>query len=183
MDLDTAIDKYYNCIYSYVYGKTGKNKSYTDECCNTVFYLFSLKQNKIADAAVYPWLIKCAANKAYEYLRKIEKDNRIVYLDEASPVFSDDTELSDRMVSDTDIEEAKERLLCLLSPEERQMYEDYYINKLTYEEIAQKLGIYRSTASKRLRIIKQRLENEAKKIFTAAGTFTVLQIISSLFER
>lgn len=54
MTVDTAMNKYYNSVYAYIYGRTGKDKYFADECSNTVFILFSDKGQELDDPAVYP---------------------------------------------------------------------------------------------------------------------------------
>lgn len=160
MTLDIAMQKYYNIIRSYVIGKTGKT-DFADECCNAVFFLFSLKEDKIVDEAVSTWLFKTTRNKLKEYYRKKAKDSIITNLDDVTDMLSDGSpDLSDIIVSDEDIDEAKEKLLSLLSPKERQLYEDYFINKMMFIEIAEKLGIDRNTASARVKRIRAKLEAE-----------------------
>ena len=183
MTLDTAINRYYNSIYTLIYGKTGKDKLYADECCNYIFFLFSIKADKLKDEIVYPWLLKTADNKLKEYFRQKEKDKCVISLEEVPFVLVDKTELVDRIITDRDIEAAKQKLLSLLSEEERQMYEDYFVHKLTYAEIANKLGIDRNTAAKRLHTIRKKLEEEASKVLGIAGSVTVLRIITALFDR
>lgn len=183
MTLEVAIDKYYQRVYSYIYGKTGKNKCYADECTNSVFFIFSNKGQTLDDNAVYPWLMKTASNKLKEYYRKQEKENIVTYLDDISTIPSDDADLSDKIYTDEDIEAAKEKLLSLLSDKEREMYECYFVKKMTYVEVAKKFGIDRNTASKRLHIIKKRLEDEARKMFAVGGAITVFRIIAALFNR
>lgn len=165
MTLDTAMQKYYNSVYSFVYGKTDKDTHYTEECCNTVFFLFSLNAKLIDDSAVYSWLIKTANNKIKEYLRKIEKEKRVIQFNDSLALSLYTSELTDLIVSESDIETVKEKLLSLLSEEDRQMYDDYFLNKLTYVEIAAKMGIDRNTVSKRVRMIRNILEEEVSKIF------------------
>lgn len=183
MTLDTAMDKYYNSIHAYIYGKTGKNQSFADECSNSVFFIFSNKGQTLDDNAVYPWLMKTASNKLKEYYRKQKKENMVTYLEDITVIPSDDTDLSDQMITDADIEEAKEKFISLLSPKDREMYECYFVKKMTYVEVAKKFGIDRNTASKRLHIIKKRLEDEARKIFAVGGAITVFRIIAVLFNR
>ena len=135
------------------------------------------------DNAVYPWLMKIASNKLKEYYRKLKKENMVTYLEDITVIPSDDTDLSDQMITDADIEEAKEKLLSLLSPEDREMYECYFMQRMTYADVAKKFGIDRNTASKRLHIIRNRLENEARKMFAVGGAVTVLRVMAALFER
>ena len=63
------------------------------------------------------------------------------------------------------------------------MYECYFMQKMTYIEVAKKFGIDRNTASKRLHKIRVMLENEVYKMFAAAGTTVILRIIAELFDR
>lgn len=183
MTIDTAIEKYYNYVYDLLFGKTAKDKCYTEECCNYIFFLLSLRLDKLKDEMVYPWLLKTAKNKLKEYFRKRKKESYVIYLEDITYEPADTTELADRMIKDEDIEAAVQKLLSLLTKEERQMYEDYFVHKLTYVEIAEKFGIDRNTASKRLHKIRRKLEEEAYKIFSIAGTFTILRILTVLFDR
>ena len=183
MTVDEAVEKYYNSVFSYIYGRSDKDKNFSDECCNTVFFLFSLKEKKIEDGIVYPWLIRTANNKLKEYRRIKEKDSVVLYLEDLPYTPADHRELSDVMIGEEEIEEAAKRLIAALSPEDRQMYEDYFIHKLSFIEIAERLGIDRNTASKRVQKLKKKLEEDAGRMFGIGGAYTVLRIIAFLFDR
>ena len=183
MTVDIAMNKYYDMVHAYIYGRTGMDKYFADECSNTVFIIFSEKGRKLDNPAVYPWLIRTASNKIKEYFRKKEKESYIMYMEDITTIPSYDADLSDKIYTDEDIDEAKERLLSLLSSVEREMYECYFMQKMTYIEVAKKFGIDRNTASKRLHKIRVMLENEVYKMFAAAGTTVILRIIAELFDR
>lgn len=183
MTLETAMDKYYNAVHAYIYGKTGKNQDFADECSNSVFFLFSLKAQDIPDPAVYSWLMKTASNKTKEYFRKKSKENIITYLEDIPYEPSDNTDMCNMLITDADIEAAAEKVVSLLSDTEREMYDCYFNQKMTYIEVAQKFGIDRNTASKRLHAISKKLEDEVRKMFMIGGAVTVMRIISVLFNR
>ena len=183
MTLDVAMDKYYNSLYTYIYGRCGKDKYFADECCNTVFMLFSEKGCKLEDRVVYPWLMRTATNKTKEYFRKKKKENSILYLDDITTIQSYDADLSDKIYTDEDIEIAKQKLLSLLSPKERELYECYFIQKMSYISIAKKFGIDRNTASKRLHAIEKMLRGEVNKMFAATGSAVIIRILAELFDR
>ncbi len=183
MTLDAAIEKYYNIIHRYIYGKTAKDQDFADECTNNVFFLFSLKAEEIADPAVYPWLVKTATNKTKEYFRKKSKESIVTYIDDMPYEPSDNTDICDMLITDADIAVAKDKVLSLLSKTERELYDCYFNQKMTYIEIANKYGIDRNTASKRLHVISKKLEDEARKMFMIGGTATVMRIIAALFDR
>lgn len=183
MTFDTAMGRYYELVHSYIYGRSGMDRVYADECCNYVFFLYSIKGEKLKEDIVYPWLIKTAENKLKEYFRQKKKDSVVLSLEEIPFVPSDKTELSDRMITDEDIEEAKNVLLSRLSEDERRIYESYFVHKMTFVEMADHLGIDRNTASKRVHNIRKKLEEEASKMFMIGGAYTVLRIVSALFDR
>lgn len=183
MTVAEAIDKYYNSIHAYIYGRTGKDKDFADECSNNIFFLFSVNADNIVEPAVYSWLIKTASNKTKEYFRKKSKENIVTYLEDMTYEPSDNTDMYDMLITDADIEAAKEKVLSLLSDTERELYDCYFDQKMTYVEVAKKFGIDRNTASKRLHIIKKRLEDEARKMFAVGGAITVFRIIAALFNR
>lgn len=181
MTLDEAIDNYYKIIYSYVYGSSGKNETFTEECCNDIFFLYWLKaENKIDDRAVFAWLLKTADYKLNNYIRKKKRERMTLPVEAVDEFNGNQAELVDLIISDEDILAAKEKLLSLLSGEERQMYEDYFVHKMSYEQIAAKLGINRATASKRLKHITKKLTDEANKIFGITGAAVILQTLSAL---
>ena len=183
MTFDTAVSKYYDKIHAFLYGGSGKDSYYADECCNSVFLSFSEKGTKIEDSAVYSWLFRTASNKLMEHYRKKSKERNFICVEDISCYPSEDADLCDQMITDKDIEEAKEKILSLLSPAERKLYECYFKQNMTYIEIAAKFGIDRNTASKRINIIRKKLEEEVRKMFTVCGAATVLRIMAALFDR
>ena len=184
MTLDEAINKYYKPIYSLVYGRSGKDKQFADECSNEIFFLFWLKaEKKIDDIAVYPWLLKTANYKLTEYFRQKKKDSVVISIEDISHTHADGTELVDLIIRDKNILAAAQKLLSLLSDDERQMYEDYFTNNMSYVQIASKMGIHRDTVSKRINIITKKLTDEANKVFGITGTAVVLQALYTLIDR
>lgn len=179
MNVDEAMSKYYKKLHAYIYGRT-KDRYFADECSNTVFMIFSEKGRKLEDSAVYPWLIRTAGNKIKEYFRKKEKESNIMYLEDITTIPSYDADLSDKIYTDEDIEMAKEKLLSLLSPTEREMYECYFMQKMTYIEVAKKFGIDRNTASKRLHTIEKVLCREASKML---GSAIIIRVLAELFDK
>lgn len=184
MDIKSIIEKYYSKIYNICLYRTGYNKAAAENCTNEVFILLVVKWENVSKRDVYRWLLKTTDYKLKEYFRQKKKDTVIISFENSEQELSSPTELNDEIISDEEIEKYKERILSELSDQEKALYRDYFEDKLSYKQIADKLGIKYSTAASRVSKLKSKLENEVHKILCLSGTGMIaLRVFIALMER
>lgn len=176
------INKHYKAIYRLCLRRTDYNSFQAEECTQAVFETLLMNWDEVQNKNIEKWLFKTADNKLKEYYRKRAKDNSIIPLEDAESETADRSELCDKVISDEDIELYKTKILQSLSESERELYRDYFERKMSYGEIAEKLGIKYTTAQMRVRKLKSALTDKVNETFCLAiGSGVALKVLVSLF--
>ena len=132
---------------------------------------------------IYRWLLKTTDNKLKEYYRQKQKDDKILPLDIVVNKDDGSVPLWDEIISDEEIEFHKERILNTLNETQRELYRDYFENKLTYGEIAEKLGIKYTTAQMRVEKLKKILTSKVNESFClGVGSMVALKLLIALLN-
>ncbi len=181
MTIEQAVENYKKKIYTMIYYSVGCDENTAEDYTEDVFCAMIMSWNRIEEGRLYNWLLSTVNNKLKEHYRFIKKYNRTVSLEGLDWFLCDDMDMTDRIVSDEDIAVKKAKLLANLSVEERMLYEDYFVNKMSYDEIAEKLGIKYNAVSARMVKLRRKLESEVYKSFGTYGAVTVLRLIIELF--
>ena len=178
-----ALKKYYNKIYRICLYKTEYNEFQAQNCTQAIFEALIMKWDKIKPECIYSWLLKTTDNKLKEYARQKKKEDKILPLEAAEKELVDSRELYNLMISDDIIEYHKERILTTLSENERELYRDYFENKLSYSEIAEKLGLNYNTAQRRILKLKKTLASKAHDLFCLGmGSTLALKLLIALWD-
>ena len=182
MTIEQAVEHYKKKIYTMIYYSVGCDENTAEDYTEDVFCAMIASWNRIEEDRLYGWLLSTVNNKLKEHYRLMKK-YRTVPLDVLDKFLCDNTDMTDRIFSDQDIAEKKAQLLAALSTEERMLYEDHFSNKMTYYEIADKLGIKYNAVSARMVKLREKLETEVYKTFGSCGAVTVLRLIIELFYK
>ena len=153
LDLNDIIDDYYESIWSYSLFLSGHNPDAAEEITQEVFLCLIEKWHVIKKENVGGWLFGVARRKFYEYIKAEKKENK----NEAS-IFDDEYFCPDESV----IDEAKKKILDSLSDDERNMFNQYFEKKMTYNEIMKELGITYYSAKMRVFRLRKKIINAVK---------------------
>ena len=169
LDLNDIIDDYYDSIWSYSLFLSGHNPDAAEEITQEVFLCLIEKWHVIKKENVGGWLFGVARRKFYEYIKaeKKEKKHLLYYDDPDSPFFSDKNEAAifdDEYFcpDESVIDEAKKKILDSLSDDERNMFNQYFEKKMTYNEIMKELGITYYSAKMRVFRLRKKIINAVK---------------------
>lgn len=138
-----------------------------------VFLTYLKKKDKVEDEKINSWLYGVAWRKIIERKKeKLVESKHFVYDEEPEKV-------ADGINSFTDIEEEhhysddeililKEEILKKLSPEELELFYDFYEKGIKCKEIAKKLGISTEATSARIYRVRKKIDKMVKKTFIIA---------------
>lgn len=157
--LQECYEQYRIKLFNYCLSRLNGSREAADDCVQEVFIVF---YNKLLDGEFFEnpraFLYRTADNFVKRQKKKEASELRHnIPLDEAERIGVTDEEYAARLES-IDYEECAKRLLLLLIDEEKQIYDMRYIQNISVEKIAEKLGISRPAASMRL----MRLRNKIK---------------------
>lgn len=140
--VDEIIMQYYESIFKYCYVRL-KNENDASDCTQEVFAVFCKKAGKLRlNENIRAWLYRTADNVIKSFRRK---NKAYISLDDIS-------EIPDK----TDFEAAAP-LEDIISEDEYRLLKAYYIDKVGIELIAEKLGISKDAAFKRIYRLKARI--------------------------
>ena len=156
--LQECYDQYRIRLFNYCLSRLDGSREAADDCVQETFVVF---YNKLLDGEEFEnpraFLYRPADNFIKRQKQKDAAElKRNIPLDDAADIGVADEYLS--RLDLIDYEEIAQRLLLLLTYEEKEIYSLRYVMKNGVEEIAEKLGITRPAASMRL----MRLRNKIK---------------------
>ena len=156
--LQECYDQYRIRLFNYCLSRLDGSREAADDCVQETFVVF---YNKLLDGEEFEnpraFLYRTADNFIKRQKQKDAAElKRNIPLDDAADIGVADEYLS--RLDLIDYEEIAQRLLLLLTYEEKEIYSLRYVMKNGVEEIAEKLGITRPAASMRL----MRLRNKIK---------------------
>ncbi len=164
------IKEHYHIIYSFCFSQL-KSEADAKDVTQDVFFLMMEKSEKLNDNNLRAWLFEVASKKIKVKFRELAKYSGCIYFDDDTCevpdcvtdvyFFEKEEELDDEKIL-----EMKEDILSRLTPDEQEIYNDFYVKKMQYSEIAQKLGISEKAANVRSFRLKQKIKKMVKAIFS-----------------
>lgn len=181
MSLIEIIKRYYTNIYNLCLFKLSYDKADAENCTQEIFIVLINKWEKVQNKNIYPWLLKTTHYTIKNYQRKKKTYDKVVSLQDCIELPSDDGEVIDLVISDGEIEEYKQRILAELSSDERELYKAYFEDKLSYAQIAEKMGLKYATVQARTIKLKNKLTESVKDTFCITGASLIaLRVIIAL---
>lgn len=173
-------EKYYKDIYSYCMSYLCCDDDGASDVTQEVFLLFQQKCDTLENVNIKSWLYRTAKNKIHEHYRKLEQSKKFVDLDESALIVSEDElfALLDEFfeVDDEEIEKYKSAVLKTLSENERLLYNNIFIEKKKYKDIAEEMNISEKAVNLRALRLRNKIKRTVNLMFTSFG-----QIIICLF--
>jgi RNA polymerase sigma-70 factor (ECF subfamily) len=160
---DTA-NQNYNSIYKYCYFHLFYNKELAEECTQEVFTTLYVSLNKLTNYDnLRAWLYRTADNYVFRYVKKvsIESKHQISYDSEDSFDIIDTTQEFETILDkEINEEEFVIKIFDSFSVSENQIYQLYFREKKSLNQISSILNISETTVTTRI----YRLKNKVKKI-------------------
>ncbi|MBN2083127.1 sigma-70 family RNA polymerase sigma factor [bacterium] len=162
------VNRYRRLAWAAVDSVAGDDAATADLVQETFIRVYEKLNTFRGDSRFSSWLYRLARNIAVSHLRKVNRRPRLDSLD-AQPAGQPDyhSRLPDSRRPDQDyIEDARQRdlarILSELPADYRAVIDLYYTGELSYQEIAEILGLPINTVKTRLRRARQRIVESAR---------------------
>ena len=158
--LQECYNEYRVRLFNYCLSRLDGSREAADDCVQEAFIVL---YNKLLNGEEFEnpraFLYRTADNFVKRQKKKAASElRRQVPLETAADIGVSDTEYFEKLES-LDYEEYAKTLLNLLNDEEKQLYDLRYIQKISVENIAEKLGLTRSAASMRLTRLRNKIKD------------------------
>lgn len=167
--LKEICDNHYNDVYRYCYSRVHDVHDAKD-ITQEVFKLFLEKAPKLEDKNIKAWLYDVAMLKIKESYKVQKPTPKFVSLDDNKSIHSIEVEtsyaLDDDVIlnnwNDEDIFDEKEKILSRLTTEEKMLYDEIFVHKKKYKEIAEEKRMTTKAVNVRAFRLKQKLREFIK---------------------
>lgn len=151
---NVLVERYYGMIFAVGFARL-RSREAAQDLAQEVFLRAYLCLDQLADPAYYPgWITSMARNLAVDWLRRGSLGSRIatmVPLNESHHEIADERGGGTREQMETgQAEKALHEALSKLGQEQREIVLMHFMENLTQEEIAERLGVHRSSISRAL---------------------------------
>ena len=164
LDIREIIEKYYDTVKSTALYVT-RSEDIASDITQDVFTTLVEKWDHINRKYTGAWILGVTRNKLFEYFRQNNKNSAVIPLEDTA--ITDDNALSSYdsyfELSDEQLNSLKEKVLSVLSENERRIYEAYFVEKHTYDEICALYSMSYSAATSRIKRIRRKLERSIKE--------------------
>ncbi len=164
--LNKISEKYYDEIFRFCVRRI-QNQDEAYDITQDVFLALITSYSNINPENVRKWLYETAKNKIADYFRKKKKER-----DHKTDLQNSGTEESDEpsyslydAMSGVQIEQLRQKILSELSEEELELYKDFFIRDLNYDELAAKYNVKKDAMYKRISRLKRIMEGIKEKYF------------------
>ncbi len=146
---DRLVRRYEKPVYNMAYRMTGNRQDALDLMQEAFLAVYRHLPSYRSEGAFGGWLLRIVSNRGVDFIRR----NRQNPLRGAAEVDEEQVCGNSRVDADAEQSQLQKTLwqqMQRLSPEQRQMVELKFFQHLTFEEIAERIGIPENTAKTRL---------------------------------
>ena len=161
LSLEQVIEKYYPVIYENNYYLLFKSKVNAQDVTQNVFTLLVEKWDELEKTHIRAWLFSVARLKLYEFYRSNKRiSDHVVSLELLKDELPISNEIHDTYnIDDKTLEKIKEEVLDMLTDDERRLYEDYFVNGVSYDKLMKLYSISYSAVTTRVSRLKEKLNH------------------------
>lgn len=163
-EIESAVQQYYDDIYRFCFSRM-INKNDIEDVVQNVFVVLQEKSDDLTSENLRAWLFSVAQRKLLEEQREEIRRSRFVTYDveliAKDPLLT--YEIVEEHISENDVCALKARILQMLTPEERDLFEQIYEKHVNRKEVAKKLSITENALNVRV----HRLKNHIKSLTNA----------------
>ena len=162
LGLEGVIIKYYDAVRANALHVTRSEHTAAD-ITQSVFTLLVERWDGLEHDRIGAWIFACERRKLLEFFRSARRESAVLSLDENG---IEDGALSGVdsyfEITDDELDAVKERVLSVLSADERVLYEAYFTEGRSYEDICALYSLSYSAATSRVKRIRRKLEESIK---------------------
>ncbi|MBO4384830.1 MAG: sigma-70 family RNA polymerase sigma factor [Clostridia bacterium] len=154
-------EKHFETIFEYCLPKLGFDKDAAADCAHAVFDEAGKKYEKLRDHPnLLGWLMVTAKHKLHKAWRKNTRDTaKLIPIELAAAIPDPGDPFGAVELTDADIARITEAVLSGLGEGELEIYRLFYVEKLSFRETGERLGISEKAARARLARVKAKLKN------------------------
>lgn len=165
--LDRDYRLYYANLHRFCNVKL-KNTEQADDCVQECFFVLYERYMKNEEIKNVPgFLYKIADNLIKAQWRENQRAENVVQIDSIADTIS----ATEDEYSDIDYDLLAEKLLCILSQSEKELYRLKYIENKTIKEIATELNTSFDAVAKRLSRLRQKIKEHITEHFKGGDDF------------
>lgn len=169
---------YYNNVFSYCMAISNSNHQDALDITQEVFLVFSKKLNELDDYNIEHWLLAVTKKKAYEYFRRLKKDEIVVSIEDSfksvDEIFLTITKFYS--YSDADVKLTIDAILKMLTQEEYELFVKKFFENKTQAQIAEEMGISISNVATKTARLRRKIEKLGFFCFTFVGQIIIKNI-------
>lgn len=158
--IESAVQQYYSEIYRFCFSRM-INKNDVEDVVQNVFVVLQEKSDDMTSENLRAWLFSVAQRKLLEERRDEIRRSRFVSYDveviAKDPVLT--YEIVEEQISENDVCALKTRILQMLTPEERDLFEQIYEKHVNRKEVAKQLNITENALNVRVHRLKNRIKS------------------------
>lgn len=156
VEIDEICKTYYEQVFKFCMYYTN-NKSVAEELTQETFVTFLNKAGELENANIRSWLMTVAHYKFLKYSENLKKEkNRLSIVEDLDFIDSITQRIERNFVTEVSQKHVS-IVFSKLNKKEMQLYELYYINNLSYTDIANKLGVKEGTLYTRMHRLKDKV--------------------------
>lgn len=164
LSLREVIEKYYAAIRADALYVT-RSEEEAEDITQEVFTSLAERWDELKHERIGAWIFGALRFRLLEYFRENGRQNKTVPIDGPAAINSSSISSEDNYfaLSDEQIEKIRQKVLSVLSEKERKLYEIYFVEGRTYDDICALYSISYSAATSRIKRIRRKLEKSIKK--------------------
>ena len=155
--IESLITEYGSFIKSIVYHRIGGRREYCEECINDIYLAIwnNIDSYDWKKSSLKNWIAGVCRYKTIDYMRKIYRESVNVNLESIKNEGTVDPEI-ERI--EKDIHTEVEKLLEPLSPQEKKLIIDLYINDISVSSLSEILSMDKKSIYNKVYYIKNKLK-------------------------
>ncbi len=162
-ELEQIALAHYREIYTFCLQRVRYNEQLASDLAQDVFLLLQERHGSLADGHIRAWLYSVADKKVKEAYKTAQKNEKVVSIEQTNleiPFDCDLLALLEKSIPDDEIEHCKATVLGHLTPKEKDLYTEIYVNRKKYREIT---AAYQTT-EKAIRLRAFRLRKRIREL-------------------
>lgn len=176
-ELTEIAEKDYEKIYLYCLSHSSLDENDAHDVTQEVFLLLQEKSNTLNNTNIEAWLYSVASYKMKEFYRKKQRQQSYLSMDDEFSIAELIAVFDEYFpVTDDEIKDYIKLIIKTLTEKERVLFEKLFIEKKSYEQIAEELNITPNAVSLRAFRLRKKIKTEAAILLSVIG-----QLILKLF--
>lgn len=177
--IEEICDLYYGDVYRYCFSYL-KNTENAQDITQETFEFLIERANTLDDKNMKAWLYSVAHIKIKLYNNSLSNNQHLSFDDKdgwlqynGEEIYTIEDSISKYIYNNERIQTEKQKILNSLTPSEQKLYEEAYVKKRKYSEIAQEKGVSRMTINVQTFRLRNKIKAIVKNVFEFCFMFFI----------